>query len=120
MYRVIPPTGLALPDVVETPDEAHNFFRLHYFDRDPDHLVTWYWLEKIRPMRYSDFVVPTMLSGSMKERMAELGIDDSHLPEELGAEFESVAKQTIDYYAKAHGLDVPGWIVEERSRVDCQ
>lgn len=118
-YRVIPPQGLALPDVLSSPEQAHHFFKMHYFGEATEHNFRWYWLEKVRPMEYGDFIVPSMLSGLMRERMAELGIDDSNLPDQLGETLETIARHYINEYTRELGLDIPGWVVEEKRRVEC-
>lgn len=115
MYRVMPPEGLALPDIHPSVEAANMFFRLHYYEKGK---VEWYWLETVRPLQFSDFVYPTMLSGPMKEVMAENGIDDSHLPTDLALDFEDAARAAIDIVAEQAGAEIPGYKVLERHRVD--
>lgn len=118
MYRVIPPEGLALPDIHETKAQAHEFFRMHYAKDATEHNFNWYWLEQVRPLRYGDFIVSSVLAGVMKERMADLGIDDSAMPDDLADTLEALARHIINEYTEEMGFEVPGWVVEERSRVE--
>lgn len=127
MYRVIPPEGLALPDVFKTEIEAYEFFRSHYFGEATEHNFKWYWLEQVRPLKYGDFIPSSALSGLMIERMAELGVSDIYMvdvttnpeqPMELGPVFEDLARHIINEYTEELGLDIPGWFVEGRVRVD--
>lgn len=115
LYRVMPPKGLALPDVHPSPEAANMFFRLHYYEKGE---CEWYYLQTVRPLQFSDFIYASMISGPMKEVMAENGIDDSHLPDGLGLDFEDAARAAIDIVAESAGVEIPGYKVLEQRRVD--
>lgn len=115
MYRVMPPSGLALPDVHPTPEAANMFFRLHYYEKGQ---CEWYYLQTVRELRFSDFIYDSMLSGPMKEVMAENGLDDSHLPDDLATAFDDAAREVVDMVALEKGVAVPGYKVLEQRRVD--
>lgn len=118
LYRVVPPEGLALPDIHPSIEAAYAFYRMHYHGEATEHHFNWYWLETVRPMVFGDFIVHSVLAGLMKEEMAAKGIDDSHLPDDLADTFESIARMSINEYAAELGIEIPGWIVEDRRRVD--
>lgn len=118
-YRVVPSIGLALPDVHDTTMQAHAFYMMHYHGDATEHHFHGYFIEKIRPMQYGDFIKPFVLSGLMKEEMAQAGIDDSHMPNDLAETIEAIARHSINEYVEIMGLEIPGWTVLERVHVDC-